>query len=432
MRKRFFPEALSGIFSRVSSRLFSERMTAPSNRVFNAAVVVASLGYFVDIYDLILFGIVRDSSLRALGVAEAEMFATGNHLLNMQMFGMLLGGILWGILGDKKGRLSTLFLTILLYSLANIANGFVQNVEQYAALRFIAGVGLAGELGVGITLVSEIMSKESRGMGTSLVSAIGIAGAVLGFLVADLFDWRVAYYVGGGLGLLLLILRISVYESGMFEKAKQEQIHRGDFISLFTQAERFRKYIFCILIGIPVWYVVSQLAINASSYAKEALSISEKITGAKSVMLHYIGASVGSLVIGLVSEKMRSRKKALFLSAGAMILFTAAYFFAFGVSAAVFYSVITVLGFFMGGLWAVFMTTTSEQFGTNIRATVTTTAPNFVRGTTVMVNYLVGALKPALGLWGAGALVGAACLALSMLAIAQTQETYGKELDYNE
>jgi len=317
-------------------------------------------------------------------------------------------------------------------SLANIANGFVQNVEQYAALRFIAGVGLAGELGVGITLVSEIMSKESRGMGTSLVSAIGIAGAVLGFLVADLFDWRVAYYVGGGLGLLLLILRISVYESGMFEKAKQEQIHRGDFISLFTQAERFRKYIFCILIGIPVWYVVSQLAINASSYAKEALSISEKITGAKSVMLHYIGASVGSLVIGLVSEKMRSRKKALFLSAGAMILFTAAYFFAFGVSAAVFYSVITVLGFFMGGLWAVFMTTTSEQFGTNIRATVTTTAPNFVRGTTVMVNYLVGALKPALGLWGAGALVGAACLALSMLAIAQTQETYGKELDYNE
>jgi len=406
--------------------------TSAKSSVFNAAVIVAALGYFVDIYDLILFGIVKDPSLIDIGVQEADLFSTGNHLLNMQMIGMLVGGIIWGILGDKHGRLSTLFLTILLYSLANIANGLVQTVEQYAVLRFTAGVGLAGELGVGITLVSEVMTKESRGLGTTLVSAIGIAGAVLGFLIADQFNWRVAYYAGGGLGLLLLVLRISVYESGMFEKTKQEQIKRGDFISLFTNAQRFRKYMFCILVGIPVWYIISQLAINASTYAKEALSIEGAVRGAKAVMLHYIGASVGSLVMGITSEKLRSRKRALYITVSAITVFTAAYFLMRGAEAVTFYIVITLLGFFMGGLWAVFMTSTSEQFGTNIRATVTTTAPNFVRGTTVLVNSLVGVLKPAMGLWSAGVVVGALCIALSFIAINRSQETYGKDLDYNE
>ncbi len=407
-------------------------MNKPSVGILNAAVVVASLGYFVDIYDLILFGIVKDPSLLALGVKQEDMFSTGNHLLNMQMVGMLIGGIIWGILGDKQGRLSTLFLTILLYSLANIANGFVQTVEQYAVLRFIAGVGLAGELGVGITLVSEVMTKESRGTGTTIVSAIGIVGAVLGFLVADQFNWRVAYFVGGGLGLLLLALRVSVYESGMFEKSKQEQASRGDFLSLFTDMGRFRKYMFCILIGIPVWYVISQLAINASSYSREALEISGPVTGAKAVMLHYIGASLGSFAIGILSERLRSRRKALFLTVGALCLFTIVFFLSFKMSPEFYYLIITALGFFMGGLWAVFMTSTSEQFGTNIRATVTTTAPNFVRGTTVLINYLVGVLKPAIGLWGAGVAVGILTLSLSLLAISKSKETYGKDLDYTE
>ncbi|MGB4820732.1 MAG: MFS transporter, partial [Saprospiraceae bacterium] len=247
---------------------------------FNMIVIVAALGYFVDIYDLILFGIVKDPSLRDLGVADGDMFSVGSYLLNMQMIGMLLGGIVWGIMGDKKGRLSTLFLTILMYSLANIANGFVQTVEQYAWVRFIAGLGLAGELGVGITLVSEVMTKERRGMGASIVSGIGIIGAVLGFLVADAFDWRIAYYVGGGLGLALLVLRISVYESGMFHRAKEENVKRGDFLSLFTDSKRFLKYLLCILAGVPVWYAISQLAINASAYAKTGL-VNGTIVGAQ-------------------------------------------------------------------------------------------------------------------------------------------------------
>ncbi len=399
---------------------------------FNIIVIVAALGYFVDIYDLILFGIVKDQSLRAIGVKEEDMFAVGTHLLDMQMIGMLIGGIVWGILGDKRGRLSTLFLTILLYSLANIANGFVQTVTQYEWLRFIAGVGLAGELGVGITLVSEVMTKESRGIGTSIVSGIGIAGAVLGFFVADMFDWRAAYFVGGGLGLLLLILRISVYESGMFEKTKTEEVKRGNFFGLFTDVIRFKKYFFCILIGIPVWYTVSQLAINASSYAKEGLGISEKIVGAKAVMLHYIGASFGSLIFGFISEKLRSRKKALLAAVAFLTVFTGLYFFSFGTSSAFFYFIVCGLGVSMGGLWTVFMMNASEQFGTNIRATVTTTAPNFVRGTTVLVSLSIASLKSSYDLWTAGIIVGTVCIVVSLIAIYKSEETYGKELDYTE
>lgn len=398
---------------------------------FNIIVIVAALGYFVDIYDLILFGIVKDPSLRAIGVKEEDMFTVGTHLLNMQMIGMLLGGIVWGIMGDKKGRLSTLFLTILMYSLANIANGFVQTVEQYEWLRFIAGFGLAGELGIGITLVSEVMSKESRGIGTAIVSGIGIAGAVLGFLVADLFDWRVAYFVGGGLGLLLLVLRISVYESGMFEKIKHENVKRGDFLSLFTNGKKIKKYLFSILIGVPVWYVVSQLAIHVSAYAKEVNVIGE-VSGAKAVMVHYIGASVGSLLFGFISEYFRSRKKALYIATGSLGVFIALYFLLNGLTSFMLYTIITAMGVSMGGLWAIFMVNASEQFGTNVRSTVTTTVPNFVRGTTVLVSIGVASMKGSYGLWTAGLTIGAICILLSLISIAGSEETYGKELDYSE
>src|SRR3989304_1777814 len=397
-------------------------MTKPSGskNIFNIVVIVAALGYFVDIYDLILFGIVKDPSLKSLGITSPEELSKGgSHLLNMQMIGMLIGGIIWGILGDKRGRLSTLFLTILMYSLANIANGFVQTVEQYEWMRFIAGVGLAGELGVGITLVSEVMTKESRGIGTSIVSGIGIAGAVLGFLVADMFDWRMAYFVGGGLGLLLLILRISVYESGMFEKTKHEKVKRGDFFSLFTSGKRIKKYLFSILIGVPVWYVISQLAIHASTYAKE-IGITEKVFGANAVMYHYIGASIGSLIFGLLSERLRSRKKALYIAIISMALFIALFFFPFSTSALAFYFIIGALGISMGGLWAVFMVNASEQFGTNVRATVTTTAPNFVRGTTVLVSMGIASLMSVYGLWAAGLIVGVICIAISFISIMGT------------
>lgn len=403
-----------------------------SSRSVNLIILVAALGYFVDIYDLILFGIVKDPSLRDLGVLQADMFSTGSYLLNMQMAGMLIGGIIWGVLGDKRGRLSTLFLTILLYSVANIANGFVQTIPQYAWVRLIAGIGLAGELGVGITLVSEVMTKEKRGMGASIVSGIGIAGAVLGFLIADWFDWRVAYFVGGALGLLLLVLRVSVYESEMFHKSKKSsEVVRGDFLSLFKSSSQFYKYLLTIMVGIPVWFIISQLAIHAGEYA--ALGIcTEPISSAKAVTFHYIGASVGSLFFGYLSQSLQSRKKALYAALYSLVFLMFVYFFYSGMSATFFYTLIGTMGLSMGGMWAIFMVKSSEQFGTNIRATVTTTAPNFVRGMVVPISWMIGWMSGISNLWTAGLITGILCLALSFIGIYYSKETYGKELDYTE
>jgi MFS family permease len=404
-----------------------------TNRYFNIVVIVASLGYFVDIYDLILFGIVKNPSLIDLGVTGKDaLFSQGNFLLSMQMAGMLVGGIIWGILGDKQGRLSTLFFTILLYSLANTANGFVHTITQYAGLRFFSGFGLAGELGVGITLVSEVMSKETRGVGASIVSGVGIAGAVLAFLVAEKFHWRTAYWTGGALGLLLLFLRIAVYESGMYAKTKIESVRRGDFFSLFTDIKRFRKFILCILLGVPTWYTVSVLVINAPSFAQDAMKITGPVKGSTSVMLHYIGASLGSFLFGFISMKLASRKKAIIIAITTIALLTIVYFSLFNASPGLFYFTIFLLGIPMGGLWAVFITSASEQFGTNLRATVTTSAPNFVRGSTILITFLLGALTPVTGLWLSGIIVGVIFISVALASAFLNEETYGKELDYTE
>ena len=396
-------------------------------------VLVAALGYFVDIYDLILFGIVKNPSLIDIGVTTSEgLFNKGNFLLSIQMAGMLIGGIVWGILGDKKGRLSTLFMTILIYSLANIANGMVQTIEQYAVLRFISGFGLAGELGVGITLVSEVMSKERRGIAGALVSGIGIVGSVLAFVVAEKFNWRIAYYTGGALGLLLLVMRIAVFESGMFERTKEADVRRGDFLSLFTHKKRFGKFLFCILLAIPTWYTVSVLTINAPSFAHESLHITGTIKGSTSVMMHYIGAAIGSLLFGYLSMKLQSRKKAIFIAIVMMALFTAVYFALFNAAPWMFYTTLLILGIPMGGLWAVFVTTASELFGTNLRATVTTSAPNFVRGATILITVSLSAFTPVMGLWMAGVLVGVIFLSVAFASTFFIEETYNKELDYFE
>lgn len=402
-------------------------------KLFNIIVIVASLGYFVDIYDLIIFGIVKNPSLSDLGLTDSmDLFNTGNFILSMQMAGMLVGGIVWGILGDKKGRLSILFMTILLYSLANIANGFITSVNQYAWLRFIAGFGLSGEFGLGVTLVSEVMSKERRGLGASMVSGIGILGAVLAFFVAERFNWRTAYWAGGALGLLLLALRIAVYESGMYEKTKGQNVSRGNFLALFNNIKRFKKFIFATLLALPTWYTVSVLAINAPSFAEDALNISGPVKGSTSVMLHYTGAAIGSFLFGYISLILKSRKKAIMLATICIAILTAVYFSLVGASPVLLYLDLFLLGIPMGGLWAIFVTAASEQFGTNIRATVTTSAPNFVRGATILMTFLLGTLTPVTGLWTSGIITGVIFIGIAFLSVFFTEETYGKDLDYSE
>ena len=406
----------------------------PKTTVFTAAVIVAALGYFVDIYDLILFSIVRVESLKDLGITAAqEITNQGLFLINMQMGGMLLGGILWGILGDKRGRLSVLFGSILLYSLANIANGFVTSIDQYAWLRLIAGIGLAGELGAGITLVSEGLSKEKRGYGTMIVATVGVSGALLGYWVGHRFGWRNAYFVGGGLGLALLVLRASVFESGMFRQVQaRTEVTRGNFLSLFTHPVRLGKYLRILLIGVPLWFVVGILVTLAPEFGR-ALGLTGEVTAGLAVFWCYFGLVFGDFISGALSQLWHSRNKALQVFLAFCATLVGVYLFGTkGATPATFYAVCFVLGISVG-FWALFVTVAAEQFGTNLRATVATTAPNFARGAVLGLVPAFKYLSTAFGsiILGAAVLGGVALL-VAYWAVSTLPESYGKELDYVE
>src|SRR4029078_1673084 len=289
-------------------------MPASKNSLFQLAVIVSALGFFVDVYDLLLFGIIRKPSLKDLGLSPEEILKQGEFIISVQMVGLLIGGILWGVLGDKKGRLKVLFGSILLYSVANILNGMVTNTTQYAILRFIAGIGLAGELGAGITLVNELLPKEKRGIASAMIASFGILGAVTAFFMKELFDWRTCYYIGGVMGLLLLVLRVSVTESDLYKHQKAGIAQRGNFLMFFTNRERFGKYLRCILIGLPAWYIIGVL-ITFSDQFGEAFGI-KNIDPGKAIMVQYLAIAFGDLSVGLISQKLRSRKKALFIFYG--------------------------------------------------------------------------------------------------------------------
>lgn len=399
-------------------------------QLFRTPVVVAALGYLVDIYDLLLFGIVRIPSLKGIGVTDADVLSEGIYLINAQMIGLLAGGIVWGIFGDKKGRLSVLFGSILLYSVANIANGFVTTVEQYAVIRFFAGVGLAGELGAGITLVAEILPREIRGYGTTLVAAVGMFGAVLAYFIAEAFEWRVAYFIGGGLGICLLIMRIGVFESGLFSRMKETTASRGNFLLLFTSGSRLKKYLGCILIGTPTWYVVGILIILSPEFGV-ALDIAEPIVAGRAVMFSYVGIALGDLASGLISQWLQSRRKVVFM----FILFTGLlivlYVYAPVRTSSFLYFMCGMLGFSVG-YWALFVTIAAEQFGTNLRATVTTTVPNFIRGTLPALNFFFVQAKAEWGILTGALVVGVGTIAVALVALSLLKETFHKDLDYIE
>lgn len=403
---------------------------ATNKRNVNLIIIVASLGYFVDIYDLILFSVIRIKSLKALGVTDGDLLDVGTMLINSQMLGMLIGGILWGVLGDKKGRLSVLFGSILLYSVANFANGFITSVPQYAVLRFIAGVGLAGELGAGITLVTETMSKENRGYGTMIVAGVGLMGAILAAIVGENYAWQTSYIIGGVMGLLLLGMRVGLAESGLFKNLKSDGVSRGNIFMLFSDGKRFKKYLSCILIGIPLWFVVGVLVTFSPEFGKE-LNATEPLSAGTGIMYCYIGIALGDIVAGLMSQVWKSRKKVMFvflLLTGVSIL---VFLNAEGMNAQQFIWLTLFLGF-ASGYWATFVTIASEQFGTNLRATVTTTVPNFVRGSLVLATFSFTALKASMGIINSAMLVGFISIIIALIALSQLKETFGKDLDYVE
>lgn len=399
--------------------------------LFSIPVIVAALGYFVDIYDLLLFGIVRIPSLRSMGLDDAALSSVGASILNWQMTGLLLGGIIWGVLGDKKGRLSVLFGSILTYSVANVACGLVDNPDTYKWLRFIAGIGLAGELGAGITLVAEVLPKQLRALGTSLVAGIGLLGAVAAYFTVELFDWRTAYFVGGGMGIALLLLRIGVFESGMFAAVKeQKHVQKGNFFALFTNRDRLIRYLKCIGMGLPTWFVIGILATFSNEFGK-ALGIEEPIQPGFSIMWCYVGLSLGDLSSGFISHALESRRKAVMLMMTFTLVFSAIYLFAGVKSPAMLYAVSLFMGLSIG-YWAMFVTIGAEQFGTNLRATAATTIPNMVRGTVVGMTTLYAFFKENLTVIQSGALVGLICLAIGLYSAYSISETHGRDLDFLE
>ncbi len=406
-------------------------MPTKRDSIFNIAVLVAALGYFVDIYDLLLFNIVRVQSLRDLGLSENLVKKDGEFIISIQMLGLLIGGILWGIMGDKKGRLSVLFGSIILYSVANIVNGFVQTTNQYALVRFVAGIGLAGELGAGITLVSEIASKEKRGLSTSLVAGIGLTGAVAAFFISQNFHWRTCYFIGGALGFCLLILRISVVESGMFNQVRDmTSVVKGNFLMFFNNARRLRKYVLAILIGLPTWYVIGILVAFSNNFATE-MNVSGTINPGKAIMFAYVAISIGDVLIGFVSHWLKSRKKALYIFYGLTIIAIAFYFTQEGGTPNQMYAICAALGFGTG-FWAIFVTMAAEQFGTNLRATAATTIPNMVRGALPLILLLFNGLQSFTSYVNSGLITGITVMAISITATFFTEETFGKDLDFIE
>ena len=428
-----------------------ENHTQHSNRKIIAIVVVAALGYFVDIYDLVLFGVIKAESLKEImiGTSPALQAATGKFLFNMQMIGMLIGGVIWGVLGDKRGRLQVLFGSILLYSLANIANAFVSDISTYAVIRIIAGIGLAGELGAGITLVSEMMSKEKRGYGTMIIVTFGALGAVFASLVGSkgdyfsqiifnltnvqLASWQVAYIIGGLMGFTLLFLRIGTIEPHYFKAIKSKnEIKKGSFKLIFSSKTNRIKYLHCILIGIPIWFIIGLIIMNSKDDFGPWVGL-KNIENGTAVMYTYIGLSFGDLISGLLSQVLKSRKKVVFLYLCFTAILTLVFlFFGKGMTATTYYFFCFLLGTGTG-YWAIFVTIAAEQFGTNIRSTAANTIPNFVRGSVNVIMLLFSLLLASQLSVGISAfLIGAFFIGLAFYSLSQLKETFGKELDYIE
>ena len=404
--------------------------TQSSPKALRIAILVAALGYFVDVYDIVVFSIVRVPSLQSLGFSDERILQDGVLLLNLQMGGMLLGGILWGLLGDKIGRIQVLFGSILLYSIANLANAFVHDLPTYAICRFFSGVGLAGEIGAGITLVSEMMPKNRRGLATTLVATIGVSGAIAAATIGEVVHWRTAYIIGGLGGFALLALRVGAFESGMFQAVKENvSIKKGD-IFLLLRDRRFPRYISCICVGIPLFFFVTLLMALAPEVGK-ALNVTAPLSAGQAALHYSIGITLGDVASGLLSQYLKSRKKALAVFLMGAFVVSLLLAFANGASPRYFYN-LALLGGFSIGYWAMLLTTAAEQFGTNLRATVASTVPNFVRGSTIGITLLFEFLRPYLGMIESVRMVGALSFALGFWGLYRLRETFHVDLDFVE
>ena len=393
-------------------------------------ILVSALGYFVDVFDLLLFSVVRTRSLLDLGVAQADALAVGLQLLNWQMAGILLGGFVWGMVGDKRGRLSVLFGSIILYSAANIVNSYAHSIGEYEACRFIAGFGLAGELGAGVTLVSECMSSKNRGWGTMLVATVGVPGAIFAAWIGARYSWRTAYLIGGGMGLLLLVMRVGLYESGLYASIKQSEVTRGSLRLLFRTRERAIRFLLCILVGLPTYFVIGILITLAPEFGK-AFNLNPGPIAGTAITLAYAGLTLGGVLCSGLSQFLRRRKPALIAFHLLELVTILIYLYWTPADLHGYYVRCFLVGLGVG-YWALLVTNGAEQFGTNLRATVTTVVPNLARGALIPITWAFTPARNALGIVNGAALVGVICVAIAILAVCLLQEAFGRSLDFVE
>ncbi len=401
------------------------------NAVLNRPVLASALGNFVVTYDLVLFSIVRIPSLTSMGVTGHDLLETGFDLLDLQMLGMLLGGFLWGILADKIGRLPVLFISAALYSIANISNAFATTVDSYSILRFLAGFGMAGELGASVTIVSEMLPRLTRGFGTSFVAGIGVIGAIAAAIVTAHTDWETAYLVGGVLGLVGLAARLPLGESIMYEHMRNlRELPRGRLDWFFNSRDRFRRLAHCILLGMPTWFVIGIL-VTFSPEICAALGATEPVSAGEGVIYYYVGLSLGSLGAGWLSQLWHSRRRTLVVLVGITAWIFAGFVLLERGTPGLYYGIFTVLGLF-SGYWALFVAIPAEQFGTNLRGTATILIPNIIRGSVVVLTASVHLLSKSIGLVSGVTIVGAVCFAMSLLGIWRLPESFGRDLDFVE
>jgi MFS transporter, putative metabolite:H+ symporter len=393
-------------------------------------LAVAALGYFVDVYDLLIFGAERVESLQAVGVPKEDMKDVGILILNFQMAGLILGGFLFGILADKLGRLKVLFASILLYSVANIANAFVTTVPAFAGARFFAGIGLAGELGVALSWISESLERRQRTIATMIVSAIGLFGGIAAALVGSVCHWKTSYIIGGVMGLILLVLRISVKESKIFIKNQFKDIKRGDLIELFGSRKQLYKYLLCVFAGAPA-VVFINLYITLTPEFALAFGITEPVSVSTAIMVYLMVFAVSDILCGFLSKLMQKRKGPLLIYACMQIFATAYFLLAPPDTAMGYYYRCAFLGFSIG-YWGILITNSVEQFGTNIRATVATSTPNLIRGLTIPASLIFTNLIPAYGLVRSGAIVGFSLIVISIISILLLKDKFENNLNFTE
>jgi MFS transporter, putative metabolite:H+ symporter len=402
-----------------------------SNKALALGIIVSALGFFVDLYDIMALGAVGEASLKSIGITDKALLEKGvTTLQNWQMGGMVIGGFLWGIIGDKYGRLKVLFGSIILYSLFTLLNAFVLNLNQYVICRFIAGIGLAGELGAGITLVSEQMQKEKRGLGPAIIAGFGVLGAIVAVFISKIYNWQTVFIVGGVLGFCLLILRVGVVESGLFKITQHTKVSKGNFLIILRNKNYLKKFICILLVGIPGWYA-NGILIQLTPYVSESMGMTVIPSKGTVIIYFFIALCVGDIMGGVISQWLKSRKKSiyLFLSLHAVMLLL---FFTIGkTSVQVYYTIFAGIGFSVGFVIQLF-TLAAENFGTNIRTLVTSSGLNLVRAWVIPCSLAYTWLNNNFTIlkWQSAAAIGFVAIVLALFALRQLDETFDNDLEF--